>query len=129
MIKNIHFSSVNMKWRTPEDFYNELDKEFKFDFDPCPPNPTFDGLNIQWKKSNFINPPYGRKIIHWIKKAYEESKKGKTCVLLIPSRTDTQWWHQYVMKSKDVRFIKGRLKFSGHKNSAPFPSCVVVFKK
>jgi len=117
-----------MDFRTPSSFYNELDKEFNFNFDPCPPNPKFDGLKIAWKRRNFINPPYGRQIGLWIKKAYEESLKGKLCVLLIPARTDTRWWHDYIMKSKDIRFIKGRLKFSNYNNSAPFPSCIVVFK-
>ncbi|MFH1318495.1 MAG: DNA N-6-adenine-methyltransferase, partial [Candidatus Omnitrophota bacterium] len=74
-----------------------------------------------------VNPPYGKNIINWIKKGYEESKKGKTIVMLIPSRTDTKWWHEYVMKAKEIRFIKGRLKFGGSINSAPFPSCIIVF--
>jgi len=97
-----------------------------FDFDPCPPNPEFDGLNVSWKDRNFVNPPY-KNLADWVKKSYEESKTGKTCVMLIPSRTDTRWWHDYVMKASEIRFIKGRLKFDEHKFSAPFPSCVVVF--
>ena len=116
-----------MDYKTPKSIYNELDKEFNFDFDPCPTKPKFDGLKISWGKRNFINPPYGRKIKHWIKKAYEEHLNHKLCVLLIPSRTDTKWWHDYIMKSNDIRFIEGRLKFSDYKNSAPFPSCIVVF--
>jgi site-specific DNA-methyltransferase (adenine-specific) len=76
----------------------------------------------------YCNPPYGRQIGAWIKKAYDESKKGKTVVMLLPCRTDTRWWHEYVMKAKEIRFIKGRLKFGGAKTNAPFPSCVVVFK-
>ena len=74
-----------------------------------------------------MNPPYGRTIKSWMKKAYEESLKGVTVVCLVPSRTDTIWWHDYAVKG-DIEFIKGRLKFNGHKNSAPFPSAVVVFK-
>ena len=116
-------------WLTPPTLMVELQQEFNFDFDPCPTNPSFDGLKVSWGKRNFINPPYGRKIKDWIKKAYEESLNNKLCVLLIPSRTDTKWWHDYIMKSKDIRFIKGRLKFSNYKNSAPFPSCVVVFNQ
>lgn len=116
-----------MNCKTPKSLYEELNKEFNFDFDPCPTNPKFNGLKIPWGKRNFINPPYGRKIKSWIKKAYEEYLRGKLCVLLIPSRTDTRWWHEYIMKSTDIRFIKGRLKFSNYKNGAPFPSCVVVF--
>jgi len=126
-IKNVHFSSARLDWETPDDVYNELNKEFKFTFDPCPHNPTFDGLNIRWRARNFINPPYGREIGKWLRKGYEESLRGKLCVFLIPSRTDTKWFHNYVMKAREIRFIKGRLKFKGAVNSAPFPSCIVVF--
>jgi site-specific DNA-methyltransferase (adenine-specific) len=104
-----------------------LNDEFQFTFDPCPSNPTFDGLSVEWGESNFVNPPYGRKIGKWLKKGFEESKKGRVVVFLIPSRTDTKWWHDYVMKAKEIRFIKGRLKFKGATNSAPFPSAVVIF--
>lgn len=120
--------SLRLDWQTPKATYEELNKEFKFDFDPCPHNPTFDGLNIEWGTSNFVNPPYGRDIPKWCKKAYEQSQKGKTVVMLIPSRTDTRWWHDYIMKANEIRFIKGRLKFDDQKNPAPFPSCVVIFK-
>jgi site-specific DNA-methyltransferase (adenine-specific) len=78
-------------------------------------------------KSNFVNPPYGRELKYWIKKGYEESLKGNKVVMLIASRTDTNYWHEYVMKAKEIRFIKGRLKFGDAKNSAPFPSCIVIF--
>jgi len=129
MINKGLFTSIKDDWRTPKKFYEELDKEFNFDFDPCPTNPTFDGLSIEWKKRNFVNPPYGREIGKWIKKGYEEWKKGKTVVFLIPSRTDTRWWHNYIMKSTEIRFIKGRLRFEGYSGgSAPFPSAVVIFK-
>ena len=124
----VHFSSMCLDWRTPKAFYEKLNEEFDFDFDPCPNNPSFDGLSIEWKERNFVNPPYRREIGKWLKKGFEEWKKGKLVVFLIPSRTDTKWWHDYVMKASEIRFIKGRLKFSEHKNSAPFPSCVVVFK-
>ena len=121
-------SSLNQNWRTPQKLYEELNKEFAFDFDPCPVNPSFDGLNIEWGNCNFVNPPYN-KISEWVKKSFEEWKKGKTVVLLIPSRTDTRWWHDYIMKATEIRFIKGRLKFNDNKGSAPFPSAIVVFKK
>jgi len=121
------FKSERNNWKTPSGFYTELDKEFHFDFDPCPSNPTFDGLAIEWGETNFVNPPYAREITKWIKKAFEEWKKGKTIVMLLPSRTDTKWFHDYVMKAKEIRFIKGRLKFDDQKNSAPFPSCLVIF--
>jgi len=116
-----------LDWQTPKAVYDALDKEFNFTFDPCPHNPTFDGLNIEWGQSNFVNPPYGREIPKWIKKGYDEAQKGKTVVFLIPSRTDTKWWHDYVMKG-EIRFIKGRLKFGDATNSAPFPSAIVIFK-
>lgn len=79
--------------------------------------------------ANYVNPPYGRELPKWIAKGYAEWQKGKTVVFLIPSRTDTRWWHDYCMKATDIRFIKGRLKFDDQKNSAPFPSAIVVFKK
>jgi site-specific DNA-methyltransferase (adenine-specific) len=123
------FSSEKLDWNTPLEIYNKLDLEFVFDFDPCPTNPNFNGLEIEWGKCNFVNPPYGREIGKWLKKGYEEWRKGKTVVFLIPSRTDTRWWHNYVMKAGEIRFIKGRLKFGNAKNSAPFPSCIVIFRK
>ena len=76
----------------------------------------------------FMNPPYGRVIGDWIKKAYKESLNGATVVCLIPSRTDTKYWHEYVMKAEEIRFVKGRLKFGDSSNSAPFPSAVVIFR-
>jgi len=128
MNNKVHFSSQCLDWQTPKAVYDELNKEFMFDFDPCPPNPTFDGLIIPWKYSNFVNPPYGREISKWLKKGYEESLLGKTVVFLIASRTDTRWWHNYCMKAKEIRFIKGRLKFGDAVNSAPFPSAIVIFR-
>jgi hypothetical protein len=125
-MNKVHFSSQSDNWRTPEVFYKELDKEFHFDFDPCPTNPTFDGLSIEWKKSNFVNPPYSQ-IKAWLKKGWEEFEKGNLSVFLIPSRTDTFYWHTYCMQATEIRFIKGRLKFSGSKNSAPFPSALIIF--
>ena len=124
------FTSMRGDWKTPKAVYQTLDAEFGFDFDPCPVKPTFDGLNIEWGGvSCFVNPPYGTEIGKWIKKGYEQYLKGKTVVFLIPSRTDTRWWHDYVMKAKEIRFIKGRLKFDDQKNSAPFPSAIVIYEK
>lgn len=77
--------------------------------------------------ANYVNPPYGREIGKWLAKGYSEAQRGKTVVFLIPSRTDTKWWHDYVMKADEIRFIKGRLKFDEHENSAPFPSAIVIF--
>ncbi len=127
-MNKVHFSSQRLDWQTPDEVFNKLNSEFHFDFDPCPINPTFDGLNTPWGQSNFVNPPYGREIGKWIKKGYIESKLGKIVVFLIPSRTDTKWWHEYCMKAQEIRFIKGRLKFKGATNSAPFPSAIVIFK-
>jgi len=129
MNKKLFFSSLDQTGRTPKKLYDVLDKEFSFDFDPCPTNPTFDGLNINWKGSNFINPPFKDQRM-WIKKAYEESLTGKTCVMLLPSRTDTRIFHEVILPyAKEIRFIKGRLKFEQYENSAPFPSMIVVFNK
>lgn len=123
---SVHFKSERQNWKTPKAFYQALDAEFSFDFDPCPSNPRVDGLTIEWGKCSFVNPPYNQ-LKAWLKKGYEEHLKGKTVVFLIPSRTDTDAWHRYVMKASEIRFIKGRLRFDEHKNSAPFPSAVVVF--
>ena len=135
-MNKVHFSSLKSNWRTPEGLYKELDKEFHFDLDPCPYREKdwqkacdWDGLKEDWGNCNFVNPPYARYIIDkWIEKGFKEWKKGKTVVFLIASRTDTQWWHNYIMKADEIRFVVGRLKFSNHKTGAPFPSAVVVFR-
>jgi hypothetical protein len=124
---SVHFSSLTDEWKTPKSVYKQLDEEFHFDFDPCPLGGGIDGLSIAWGYSNFVNPPYSQ-LKAWCKKAYEESLKGKTVVMLIPSRTDTIAWHEYCMKAQEIRFIKGRLKFGDSKNSAPFPSAIVIFQ-
>ena len=98
--------------------YNKLNGEFNFDFDPCPLNHDinkWDGLEIEWKGSNFINPPYSKKLKEaFILKAIEESKKGKTCVMLLPVSTSTKIFHDHILPAKpEIRFIKGRVKFSG----------------
>lgn len=124
----VHFKSQSLEWKTPRAVYQILDAEFRFDFDPCPINPEFDGLSIEWGQSNFVNPPYGREIQKWIKKGYEEYLKGKTVVFLIPSRTCSRYWHDYCMKADEIRFIKGRLRFGNAKHNAPFPSAIIVFK-
>ena len=132
---SLFFSSLKQDGKTPTDLYEKLDKEFHFDFDPCPPNADFNGLEIDWKKSNFVNPPFNQQKL-WIKKAYEESLKNngkwslknKICVLLLPARTDTKIFHEIILPyAKEIRFIKGRLKFQQYKNSAPFPSMIVIF--
>ena len=139
MIDNVHFSSKTDIWSTPQDLFDKLNEKYHFELDPCcdldnqkcPIGFTkdIDGLSMDWYPfdSVFMNPPYGRVIGEWVKKAYEESLKGCTVVCLIPSRTDTRWFHDYCIKG-EIEFIKGRLKFGGSKNSAPFPSMIVVFK-
>jgi len=128
MNKKVMFSSASDKWNTPKSFFDKLDKEFGFDSDPCPSSvPLKKGLINGWGNKVFVNPPYS-KIKDWVNAGHYYGSTGKLVVMLIPSRTDTKWWHEYVMKSKEIRFIKGRLKFSGHKNSAPFPSAIVIFK-
>jgi len=136
---SIHFSSERDNWETPQNFFDKLNEEFGFTLDVCAEDNTAkcekyytkkdDAFTKEWKGVCWMNPPYGRGIGVWLKKAYETSQNGSTIVCLIPSRTDTKWWHDYIMKSSEIRFVKGRLKFDGHKNSAPFPSAVVVFKK
>jgi len=124
----VHFSSQTDNWSTPTHVFDGLNKEFNFNFDPCPlnPIPNFDGLETEWGTSTFCNPPYSE-LSKWLKKGFEESAKGKTVVMLVPSRTDTKAWHDYAMKAKEIRFIRGRLKFGNAKNSAPFPSAILVF--
>ena len=122
------FSSLRRDWKTPRALYQALDAEFRFDYDPCPIKPKIDGLESEWGGVNFVNPPYGKEITRWIQKGYQENSKGKTVVFLIPSRTDTRWFHDYIMKADEIRFIRGRLRFDDQKNPAPFPSAIAVFK-
>lgn len=135
---SVHFSSATDDWPTPQDFFDKLDAEFGFTLDPCSDEknhkcPKFftaadNGLTQDWSRDCvFMNPPYGRTIGLWMRKAYESSLQGATVVCLVPARTDTAWWHDCAMKG-EIRFIRGRLKFGGHKNSAPFPNAVVVFR-
>ncbi len=122
----VMFSSASDHWSTPKETYDALNSEFHFTDDPCPIGGS-DGLTRNWGDTVFVNPPYS-KIGVWVRYAYEQYEDGRTVVMLIPSRTDTRWWHDYCMKAKEIRFIKGRLKFGDSKNSAPFPSAVVIFK-
>ncbi len=124
------FTSLTCEWATPKALYEALDAEFgPFDLDPCPKGyeGLWSGLTEKWEGRVFMNPPYGRQIGKWVKKAYESSLEGALVICLLPSRTDTEWWHDYCMKGQ-IRFIRGRLKFSEAKWNAPFPSAVVVFQ-
>jgi site-specific DNA-methyltransferase (adenine-specific) len=112
-------------YETPEWLYKKLDAEFNFDFDPCPTNPTFDGLSIEWGKSNFVNPPY-KEIPKWVKKGIEEWRKGKTVVFLLPASTDTAWFHDFILPNAEIRFLRGRVRFTG--KPAPFPSIVAILR-
>lgn len=122
-------TSLSPHWATPKGIYEILDNEFNFNHDPCPLyNPLcVDGLTSVWGDRTFVNPPYGRTIGLWIKKGYELGIDGGVCVMLLPARTDTKWFHDYCMKANEIRWIRGRLKFGEAKNSAPFPSMIVVF--
>ena len=133
------FTSNSGEWATPQDFFDSLNAHFgPFDLDPCATTenakcPKFfaaadDGLKQPWGGRVFMNPPYGRQIGKWVEKAYQESRNGCLVVCLLPSRTDTRWFHDFCLKGS-VRFLRGRLKFGGCKANAPFPSMVVVFSK
>jgi phage N-6-adenine-methyltransferase len=136
MNADLMFSSKTDLWATPQDFFDKLNALHRFELDVCATaenakcNKYYtvadDGLAQQWQGVCWMNPPYGKDIKAWMKKAYQSSLNGAKVVCLVPARTDTQWWHDYAMKGQ-IEFIKGRLKFGGHKSSAPFPSAVVVF--
>ena len=142
-MNKVHYSSKTNEWETPRDIYQKLDDEFKFTLDPCCTKETAkcekfftktdDGLSKSWEHDTvFVNPPYGREIGGWVRKAYEEFLKGATVVMLIPARTDTKYWHKYIFNKAEVRFMKGRVKFLQNgieKQSAPFPTAIVVYSK
>ena len=147
------FSSVSNEWETPKSFFDKLNEEFKFTLDPCATDENHtcdkyytkkdDGLSKSWKgETVYVNPPYGRDINKWVEKCYRENFENNiTCVMLIPSRTDTRWFHKYIYNRAEIRFIAGRLKFVNRLlpswneegnfkiSSAPFPSMIVIFKK
>jgi len=136
MDTTVHFSSETDLWATPQAFFARLDECWHFTLDVCalPENakcsryfsPTDDALKQRWEGTCWMNPPYGREIGRWVKKAYESAIAGATVVCLLPARTDTAWWHDYAKKG-EIEFLRGRFKFGGHSNSAPFPSAIVVF--
>lgn len=135
MNKDILFSSKSFEWETPKNIFDDLNREFRFTLDVAatPKNTKCDffytkeqdGLQQLWLGKVWCNPPYGRNIGKWVEKAY---KSKATIVMLLPARTDTKWFHDYIYNKAEIRFIRGRLKFGGCKNSAPFPSMVVIFR-
>lgn len=141
-MNKILFSSKKEDYETPQYLFNELNEEFHFTLDPCSDENNFkckkhytikeDGLKKDWSGNIvFCNPPYGRKIYDWIKKSFEESKKNNTIVvLLIPSRTDTKYFHEFLYKKDNVelRFLKGRIKFGNSDHGAPFPSLIAIMR-
>ena len=122
-------SSEKTEYKTPKEFYERLNKKYRFTFDPCPLNPKFDGLSgKEWGRRNFVFPPYGKEIHKWVIKALNQCSKGKLVVMLLPARTDTSYFHKYILRyAREIWFIRGRLKFSDMKQGAPFPSMIVVF--
>ena len=133
------FSSASDNWSTPQYLFDKLDKEFHFTLDPCASvfNHKCDkyftladnGLVQDWSNDVvFVNPPYGKVIYDWVRKAYNTSLiSDKKIVLLLPSRTDTKWFHDFIYNKSEIRFIRGRLKFGDSKNFAPFPSMIVIY--
>ena len=131
------FSSASVEWATPWELFRQLDAEFHFD--PCSTHENAkcadhftkaeDGLLQDWGgKRVFCNPPYGRELPKWIRKAHDEAEKGALVVMLIPARTDTRAFHDYIYHNAEIRFIRGRIKFGDAKASAPFPSMLVIFR-
>lgn len=138
MNTEVMFSSKTDMWATPQAFFDQLNEEFHFTVDVCaiPENakcekfftPEINGLKQEWEGVCWCNPPYGREIGKWVEKAYIASTWGATVVMLLPARTDTKWFHEYIYNKSEIRFVKGRLKFGNSKTAAPFPSMVVIFK-
>lgn len=141
MNTKLMFSSENDKWATPQFFFDALDEEFHFTLDAAASDDNAkceryftqekNGLAQSWQgETVFCNPPYGRTVGEWVKKAHDEHAKGDcTIVMLLFARTDTKWFHDYILGTAEVRFVKGRLKFGDGKNSAPFPSIVVIYRR
>lgn len=135
---SVHFSSATDLWATPQSLFDELNVEFAFTLDVCATADNAkcgayftrdqDGLSQPWIGVCWMNPPYGRDIGRWVRKAYESSLNGTTVVCLIPARTDTRWWHDYVTHADETRFVRGRLRFGNATAGAPFPSAIVVFR-
>lgn len=133
-LDRVLFSSASEHWATPKDLLVALDAEFRFDFDPCPLGAFrqamfavagTDGLALSWAgRRVYCNPPYGRGVGDWLAKAPE----AVLAVFLLPARTDTRWWHEHALKATEIRFLRGRLRFGEAKNSAPFPSVLLIYR-
>lgn len=138
MNNKVHFSSKSNEWETPRWLFDELNNDFHFTLDPCATSKNAkckkyytaqeDGLEKSWKGERvFCNPPYGREISKWVKKC--ASGEADISVMLIPARTDTSYFHDFIYGKARIIFLRGRLKFGDSKNSAPFPSMIVIFRK
>lgn len=138
MNRDVLFSSKTDEWETPQQLFDKLDNEFHFNLDACATAQNAkasrfytredDGLSHPWVGTVWCNPPYGRQIAAWVRKGLRESWGGATVVMLLPARTDTKWFHDYILHRAEVRFLRGRLKFSGQTENAPFPSMVVIYR-
>lgn len=142
MLNDGMMTSNSEEWETPRDLFDQLNAVFHFDLDVCATDKNakchiwftkeMDGLKQKWfdycTQIAWMNPPYGSGITDWIKKAYSESLDGMTVVCLLPSRTDTRWFHEWIVGKAEITFLQGRLKFGGCKNSAPFPSMIAVYR-
>ena len=140
MNNDVLFSSGKNDWETPQWLFDELNEEFHFTLDPCATPQTAkcgryfteedNGLLQDWGKARvFCNPPYSdRQQTEWVRRCYEHSLHGGLAVMLIPARTDTKRFHDYIYGNAEIRFLRGRLHFGGSKNSAPFPSMIVIFR-
>lgn len=130
-------TSLTDQWATPQHVFDILDEEFRFTLDVCADESNHktelyyskkeDGLQQHWMGVCWMNPPYGKEIGKWVKKAFESARGGAIVVALLPARTDTRWWRDYVMKASELRFINGRLKFGNSNQCAPFPSVIAIF--
>lgn len=135
MLNKGMFSSNTDMWETPQDLFDKLNEEFHFDVDVCAIadnakcekffSPEQDGLRQEWGGVLWCNPPYGRRIGEWVKKAFLSKA---TTVMLLPARTDTKWFHDYIYNKAEIRFLRGRLHFNESKAGAPFPSMIVIFR-
>jgi phage N-6-adenine-methyltransferase len=133
------FGSAKTNWETPPDLFAVLDREFSFTLDVCATRANHkcaayftcaqDGLRQRWTGTCWMNPPYGRAIAAWVAKARREGRHGTTVVGLLPARTDTAWWQDTVMRAREIRLLRGRIRFVGAASPAPFPSAVVIFQE